>query len=107
MFMLAKQEVHSAQYAKIKNTVVIGRFPMTYYLDKAEWPTIPVPHDCVINNISFLNDFLVLDFEQDISVHDSVKHIHSNAKSLIINLYYKTNIILNLQTDHIEYIWKE
>ena len=163
MFMLAKQEVHSAQYAKIKNTVVIGRFPMTYYLDKAEWPTIPVPHDCVINDISFSNDFLVLDFEQDISRHDSIKDIHSNAKSLIIKmhlidtfdiyqmkirkfpkfkrfyveidfnkladlvkqkrvvylyhyiayksliikLYYNTNIILKLQADYIEYIWKE
>lgn len=136
---------------------------MTYYLDKAEWPTIPVPHDCVINDISFSDDFLVLTFEQDISVHDSIQHIHSNAKSLIVkihlidtfdiyqmkirnfpkfkrfyaeidvnklaslvkqkrveylyhyvayqslvvNLYYNTNIILNLQTDYIEYIWKE
>lgn len=136
---------------------------MTYYLDKAEWPTIPVPHDCVINDISFSDDFLVLTFEQDISVHDSIQHIHSSAKSLIVkihlidtfdiyqmkirkfpkfkrfyaeidvnkltslvkqkrveylyhyvayqslvvNLYYNTNIILNLQTDYIEYIWKE
>ena len=80
---------------------------MTYFLDKAEVPTIPVPHDCVINDISFSNDFLVLDFEQDISRHDSIKDIHSNAKSFIINLYYNTNIILNLQTDYIEYIWKE
>ena len=136
---------------------------MTYYLDKAEWPTIPVPHDCVINDISFSDDFLVLTFEQDISIHDFIQHIYSNAKSLIIkihlidtfdiyqmkiwkfpkfkrfyaeidfnklaslvkqkrveylyhyvayqslvvNLYYNTNIILNLQTDYIEYIWKE
>ena len=28
-------------------------------------------------------------------------------QSLIIHLYYNTNIILNLQTDYIEYIWKE
>ena len=53
---------------------------MTYYLDKAEWPTIPVPHDCVINDISFSDDFLVLTFEQDISIHDFIQHIHSNAK---------------------------
>lgn len=136
---------------------------MTYYLDKAEWPTIPVPHDCIINDISFSDDFLVLTFEQDISIHDFIQRINSNAKSLIIkihlidtfdiyqmkiwkfpkfkrlyaeidfnkltslvkqkrveylyhyvayqslvvNLYYNTNIILNLQTDYIEYIWKE
>lgn len=136
---------------------------MTYYLDKAEWPTIPVPHDCVISDISFSDDFLVLEFEQDISIHDSVQYIHPNAKSLIIkmhlldtfdiyqmkirkfprfkrfyaeidfnqlailvkqkrveylyhyvayrslivNLYHNTDIILNLQTDYIEYIWKE
>lgn len=156
-------EWYNQNVKDMNKSVVIGRFPMTYYLDKAELPTIPVPHDCVINDISFSNDFLVLDFEQDISRHDSIKDIHSNAKSLIIKmhlidtfdvyqmkirkfpkfkrfyveidfnkladlvkqkrvaylyhyiayqsliikLYYNTNIILNLQADYIEYIWKE
>ena len=135
---------------------------MTYYLDKAEWPTIPVPHDCVINVVSFSDNFLVFDFEQGISIHDSIQHICPNAKSLtiemhlidtfdiyqmkirkfpkfkrlyneidfdklaslvkrkrveylyhyvayqslIVNLYYNANIILDLRTDYIEYIWK-
>lgn len=135
---------------------------MIYYLDKAECPTIPVPHDCVISNISFSDDFLIMDCEQSISINDFIQHIHPNAKSLIIkmrlidtfdiyqmriwkfpkfkrwyaeiafdklasfvkqkrveylyhyvayqslivNLYYNTNIILDLRTDYIEYIWK-
>ena len=135
---------------------------MVYYLDTTEWPTIPVPHDCVISNISRSDDFLIFDFEQGISIHDSIQYIQPNAKSLIIkihlidtfdiyqmriwkfpkfkrlyaeidfdkltgfvkqkrveylyhyvayqslivNLYYNTNIILDLQTDYIEYIWK-
>lgn len=135
---------------------------MIYSLDKAEWPTIPVPHDCVISSVSFSDDFLILDFEQDISIYDSIQYIRPNAKSLtikihlidtfdiyqmkirkfpkfkrlyaeidfgklvslvkrkrveylyhyvayqslIINLYYQVNIILDLRTDYIEYIWK-
>lgn len=60
---------------------------MTYYLDKAEWPTIPVPHDCVISSVSFSDDFLVFNFEQDISAHDSIQHICPNAKSLTIKMH--------------------
>lgn len=135
---------------------------MTYYLDKTECPTIPVPHDCVISNISFSDNFLIFDFEQGISIHDSIQHICPDAKSLaikmhlidtfdiyqmktwkflklkslyveidfdklvrlvkqkrveylyhyvayqslIVNLYCHANIILDLRTDYIEYIWK-
>ena len=53
---------------------------MTYHLDKTEWPTIPVPHDCVIRNISLSDDFLILDFEQEIATYDSIQHICPNAK---------------------------
>ncbi|MGI5958407.1 MAG: hypothetical protein ACOX60_03190 [Massiliimalia sp.] len=60
---------------------------MTYYLDKAEWPTVPIPHDCVINNISLSDNFLVLDFEQGISDYDSIQHICPNAKSLTIKMH--------------------
>ncbi len=137
---------------------------MTYYLNKAELPAIPVPHDCVVSSVSFSDDIFVLNFEQDMSRYDSVQHIHPNAKSLtikmhltddfdiyqekirkfpwfqksyvqvglnrlaglvkrerveylyhyvayeslIVNLWYhKTNIAMYLQTDCIEYIWKE
>ncbi len=60
---------------------------MTYYLNKAEWPTIPVPHDCVIRNISLSDDFLILDFEQEISSYYSIQHICPNAKSLTIKIH--------------------
>lgn len=135
---------------------------MTYYLDRAELPTIPVPHDCVVERVSLSDGFLVLDFEQDISAHDSIQHIQPGAnsltikihlmdafdiylqkvrkfptfkrsyleidfdrlarlvkgkrveylyhyvayQSLIINLIQDTNMILDLRTDYIEYIWK-
>ena len=135
---------------------------MIYYLDKAEWPTIPAPHDCVINKISLSDDFLILDFEQGIPIHDSIRNLCPNARSLtikihlidtfdiyrmktrkfpkfrrsyiefdfdklirlverkrveylyhhvsyqslIVNLYCHENIILNLSTDSLEYIWK-
>lgn len=137
---------------------------MTYYLNDAELPTIPVPHDCVVSGVSFSDDFLILNFEQDIARYDSIQHIRPNAKSLtikmhlidsfdiyqekirkfprfqklyvqvdldrfvgfvkrerveylyhyvayrslIVNLWcLKTNIVINLQTDRIEYIWGE
>lgn len=135
---------------------------MIYYLDKAEWPTIPIPHDCVISNITVSDNFLILNFEEGISRYDYIRNICPNAKSLtirvnlidtfdiyqmkirkfpkfktlyaqidfdrlaglvkqkrveylyhyvayqslIVNLYYKTNIVLDLRTDHVEYIWK-
>lgn len=135
---------------------------MIYHLDQAEWPTIPAPHDCVIDNISLSNEFLVLDFEPGISTYDSIQNSCPNARSLtikihlidafdvyqmkirkfpkykrlyeeldfdklvslvkrnrveylyhyvsyqslIVNLYFNTNIILDLHTDHVEYIWK-
>lgn len=60
---------------------------MTYYLYKTEWPTIPVPHDCVIRNISLSDDFLILDFEQEIAAYDSIQDICPNAKSLTIKIH--------------------
>ena len=135
---------------------------MIYYLDGAELPTIPVSHDCVIDNISFSDNFLIFGFEEGISIYDSIQHICPDAKSLtikihlidsfdiyqeiirkfpklkrvyveidfnklvrlgkqikmeylyhyvayqslIVNLYFKSNIILDLRADYIEYIWK-
>ena len=135
---------------------------MIYYLDKTEWPTIPIPHDCIVKGISLSDDSLILGFEQEISTYDSIQHICPNAKSLtikihlidtfdiyqmeirkfpkfrklyveldfnklvnlvkqkrveylyhyisyqslIVNLYCGANIILDLRTDYIEYIWE-
>lgn len=48
---------------------------MIYYLNSTELLAIPVPHDCVIDSISFLDNFLIYDFGQGISVYDLIQHI--------------------------------
>ena len=48
---------------------------------------IPPPHDSVIKKIEYDEDFLTFYFEDDIYLHDSVKYIHPNAKSLIIRFH--------------------
>ncbi len=55
-----------------------------YYLDGKTLPTIPVPHDCVIKNISLKDRYIEFVFEDDISYHDSVRAIKPEAKSLIV-----------------------
>lgn len=64
---------------------------MIYWLNKESFPTIPTPHDCVIKKISIEENFLILIFEDGISVYDSIKHIHPNAKSLIIKIHLIDN----------------
>lgn len=58
-----------------------------YYLNTDTLPTIPVPHDCVIDEITFDTEYLVFKFEEDISYHDSIKSINPNAVSLIIRIH--------------------
>ncbi len=58
-----------------------------YYLDRDTLPTIPVPHDCVIEKITVENDFIIFTFEQDISHHDSIQYIKPDAKSLVIKYH--------------------
>ena len=58
-----------------------------YNLNTDILPTIPVPHDCVIKEITFDSEFLVLKFEDDISYHDSIKYINPNASSLVIRIH--------------------
>lgn len=58
-----------------------------YRLDGDTLPTLPVPHDCVIDKITFENQCIVFTFEQDISYHDSVKHIKPGAKSLVLKFH--------------------
>ena len=50
-------------------------------------PTMPVPHDCVIKEIGFDDEFLVLKFEDGISCHDSIKYVHPDASSLTIRIH--------------------
>ena len=52
-------------------------------------PIIPVPHDCIVTNISEDADYLIFTFEDDISTHESIINIHPTAKSLIIR-FHKT-----------------
>ncbi len=59
----------------------------TYFLNGDILPTIPVPHDCVIENITIENQYIIFTFEQDISYHDSIKNIKPNAKSLMIKFH--------------------
>ena len=63
-----------------------------YYLNTDILPTIPVPHDCVIKKITFDSNYLVLEFEDDISYHDSIKHIKPNVSSLVIRIHLNNPI---------------
>lgn len=58
-----------------------------YYLNKNDLPVIPTPHDCVINKIRLEGKNLILIFENDISVHDSVRCPKPEAKSLIMTFH--------------------
>ncbi len=58
-----------------------------YYLNEDTLPNLPTPHDCVIETISFDNDYFVFTFEKDIASHDSVKDISPNLDSLIIRYH--------------------
>lgn len=58
-----------------------------YHLNGDTLPTIPVPHDCVIDNITFENQYIIFTFEHDISYHDSIKYIKPDAKSLVIKFH--------------------
>lgn len=58
-----------------------------FYLNKETFPTIPVPHDCVIEKIQIDGQYLTFVFEDDISYHDSTKFIAPEAKSLIIRYH--------------------
>ena len=58
-----------------------------YYLNGEVLPTIPVPHDCVVKEITFDDEFLVLKFDDDISCYDSIKYLNKNARSLVIRIH--------------------
>ncbi len=60
---------------------------VTYYLSQDLLPTIPTPHDCIINAIKYNSEFLILQFEEDISYHDSIKTINPNANSLLVKIH--------------------
>ena len=59
----------------------------TYFLNGKMLPTIPVPHDCLIKKVQLKNQCIEFIFEDDISYHDSIKHLKPDAKSLIIRYH--------------------
>lgn len=60
---------------------------MLYFLNKDTVPTIPTPHDCVIKKVSIQEEYIIFEFEDDISCHDSVRYFKPDAKSLIIKIH--------------------
>ncbi len=60
---------------------------VTYRLDEAGLPTLPVPHDCVIQEIHKEDDRLVFIFEDDISRRDSIRPVMPTARSLIMTFH--------------------
>ena len=60
---------------------------MFYYLNKDTVPTIPLPHDCEIKKVTIQEDYIIFEFEDDISYHDSIRDINPDAKSLVIKIH--------------------
>lgn len=58
-----------------------------YSLVDRQLPTIPAPHDCCITEIVLRDDWLIFTFDDDISRHESIKHIHPNAKALRVKYH--------------------
>ena len=58
-----------------------------YFLNDDKLPNLPTPHDCIVEKVSFDEEFLVFTFEKDISSYDSIKHINPNFYSLIIRYH--------------------
>ena len=61
----------------------------TYVLDGCNTSGIPLPHDCVITGIREEDDYLVIDFEDGISCHDSIQSIHPDALTLTVRFHLK------------------
>ena len=58
---------------------MIERYELACDSDCKTLPMIPTPHDCVIKRIREDADFLIFEFEDDISYHDSISHSYPNA----------------------------
>ncbi len=58
-----------------------------FRLDEAQLPTMPTPHDCIIQKIRHENDTLVFVFEDDISRHDAIQAVRPSAQSLTITYH--------------------
>lgn len=70
-----------------------------YRLNEERLPNLPTPHDCIIEEISFDDNYLMFKFEKNIAKHDSVAYKGSNLDSLIIR-YHLVDPLFDT------YIWK-
>ena len=59
----------------------------TYKFDGNNTSNIPVPHDCKIRDIREEDDYLIIDFENDISYHDAIKAVHPDAQTLTVRFH--------------------
>ena len=77
-----------------------------YKLDGKNIDIIPVPHDCVIKDIWEEDDYLIIDFEDDISYHDAIKPIRPEAQTLTMRFHLEygglTGIYQYRKTQHHE-----
>ena len=61
----------------------------TYLLDGNNASNIPLPHDCEIKDIREKDDYLIIDFEDDISYHDAIRAVHPDAQTLTVRFHLK------------------
>ena len=59
----------------------------TYSLDGNNAFNIPLPHDCEIKDIREDDDYLIIDFEDDISCHDAIRAVHPDAQTLTVRFH--------------------
>ena len=59
----------------------------SYWLDGNHASNIPVPHDCEIKDISEDDDYLRINFEDEISDHDAVRAVHPDAQTLTVRFH--------------------
>ena len=74
-----------------------------YFLNKKELPTIPIPHDCIIRDISVESHSIIFVFEEDISYHDSIKNLRPNAKTLTVKYHLEENDDFSLYKQHMRF----
>ena len=74
--------MHRVFKAKQENEMI-----RRYYLNRKHLPTIPTPHDYVIQKVESTREFLTFYFENDITRHPSAEVLFPNAKSLIMRFH--------------------
>ncbi len=58
-----------------------------YVLTRDQLPTIPTPHDCIVTQMRINDEYIIFEFEDDVSYHDSVQVFHPDATGLTIRYH--------------------